>query len=64
MSGYTDRASIDHRADSALLTVEAIIANRSVPSAVRLLRVAERMADEPILTDPSPAARSVRRDRR
>lgn len=60
--GYRDRAGIDSRANSALLGIEAIIGDRSVPSAVRLALIAEIMREEPILTDPSPAARSVRRE--
>lgn len=60
--GYRDRAGIDSRANSALLGIEAIIEDRSVPSAVRLALIAEIMAEEPILTDGSPAARSVRRE--
>jgi hypothetical protein len=58
--GYTDRAGIDSRANSALLTVEAIITDYAIPAAVRLVLVAERMAREPILTDGSPAAHTVR----
>jgi hypothetical protein len=61
--GYTDRAGIDSRANSALLAVEAIIADRHIPSAVRLVLVAQRMAREPILTDDqSPAAFAVREE--
>lgn len=60
--GYRDRAGIDSRANSALLGIEAIIGDRSVPSAVRLALIAEIIAEEPILTDGSPAARSVRRE--
>lgn len=64
MSDYADRHQIDNRANSALLTIEGIITDRQIPAAVRLLMVAERMAEEPILTDGCPAARSLRRDRR
>lgn len=60
-NGYRDRAGIDSRANSALLTLGAVISDTSIPSAIRLLRVAERMQSEPILTDGSPAARTVRR---
>lgn len=60
--GYRDRAGIDNRANSALLGIERIISDRSVPAAVRLALVAEIMAEEPVLTDPSPAARTVRRE--
>jgi hypothetical protein len=60
ITGYTDRAGIDARANSALLTIEAIITDYGIPAAVRLVLVAERMAQEPILTDGSPAAYTVR----
>jgi hypothetical protein len=59
--GYTDRAGIDSRADSALLRIERIIGMLHYPSAVRLVLVAQVMAGEPILTDTaSPAAYAVR----
>jgi hypothetical protein len=61
-NGYRDRAGIDNRANSALLSIERIIADRSIPAAVRLVLVAEIMNEEPVLTDGSPAARSVRRE--
>jgi hypothetical protein len=57
---YTDRAGIDARANSAGLAIAAILADYSVPAAVRLVRVAQRMAQEPILTDTAPAAYTVR----
>ncbi len=57
---YTDRAGIDARANSALLTIEAMLAGRRIPAAVRLALVAKRLAAEPILTDTSPAAYTVR----
>lgn len=60
--GYRDRAGIDNRANAALLEVVRIATDYSVPTAVRLARVAERMALEPILTDTSPAACAVRRE--
>lgn len=61
--GYTDRAGIDSRANSALLAIEMIIADPYVPPAIRLVRVAQRMAYEPILTDmDSPAAFAVREE--
>lgn len=60
--GYRDRAGIDSRADSALLSIESIMEDRSIPSAVRLALIAEIMDSEPILTDGSPAAHSVRRE--
>jgi hypothetical protein len=59
--GYTDRAGIDSRANSALLRVDSVIHDYEIPSAVRLALVAEIMAGEPILTDrESPAAFTVR----
>jgi hypothetical protein len=61
VSGYTDRAGIDNRANSALLRIERITAMTHYPSAVRLVLVAQVMAGEPILTDTaSPAAYEVR----
>lgn len=60
VSGYTDRAGIDSRANSALLTIEAIITDYGTPAAIRLVLVAQRMSREPILTDTSPAAYTVR----
>lgn len=61
IGGYRDRAGIDSRANAALLEVVRIATDYSVPTAVRLARVAARMALEPILTDDSPAAHEVRR---
>lgn len=59
--GYTDRAGIDSRANSALLCIDMIQEMKHVPAAVRLVLVAEIMAHEPILTDTqSPAAYEVR----
>ena len=59
--GYTDRAGIDSRANSALLAIETILTDYTTPSAIRLVLVAQRMATEPILTDQeSPAAFEVR----
>jgi hypothetical protein len=63
--GYTDRAGIDSRANSALLRIAAIINDYTIPPAVRLCLVAEIMADEPILTDTSsPDSFVVRRQAR
>jgi hypothetical protein len=59
--GYTDRAGIDSRANAALLAIEDIITDYTIPAAVRLVLVAQRMACEPILADTqSPAAFTVR----
>jgi hypothetical protein len=59
--GYTDRAGIDSRANSALCRIELILADRATAPAVRLALIAEVMAGEPILTDTgSPAAFTVR----
>lgn len=58
--GYRDRAGIDSRANSALLRIDRISNDVSMPPAVRLAMVAEIIAAEPILTDNSPAAYSVR----
>lgn len=58
--GYRDLAGIYSRANGALLAVSSIADDVSYPATVRLAWIAERMAQEPILTDPSPAARSVR----
>jgi hypothetical protein len=61
MSGYTDRAGIDARANSALFTIQHIIDRTHVPSAVRLALIAQVMAGEPILTDTtSPESYKVR----
>jgi hypothetical protein len=61
--GYTDRAGIDSRANAALLAIDVISADYAVPAAVRLVLVAQRMAQEPILTDTgSPAAYAVREE--
>ncbi len=61
--GYTDRAGIDSRANSALGAIEAIITDWHIPPAVRLVLVAKRMAREPILSDDqSPAAFAVREE--
>ena len=60
--GYTDRAGIDSRANSAMLTIDMISAMVQVPPAVRLVWIAEVMAKEPILTDTdSPASFAVRK---
>lgn len=61
-NGYRDRSGIDNRANSALLRIEAIVTDLGIPSAVRLALIAEIMGEEPILTDPSPAARTVRQE--
>lgn len=60
--GYTDRAGIDSRANSALLRIDRISNDVRIPSAVRLAMIAEIMADEPIITDTSPAAYEVREE--
>lgn len=60
---YTARHGIDARANSALLRIESIIADRSIPSAIRLVMVAEIMQAEPILTDVAPDAYKVRAQR-
>lgn len=62
--GYTDRAGIDSRANSAMIRIDAISQDVYVPAAIRLVMIAEIMAGEPILTDDSPAAHSVRSERR
>lgn len=60
-SGYTDRAGIDNRANSALSRIDRISAMTHYPSAVRLVLIAQVMAGEPILTDTlSSAAYEVR----
>jgi hypothetical protein len=59
--GYTDRAGIDARANSALFTIGHIISRTHVPSAVRLALIAQVMEGEPILTDTlSPESYKVR----
>lgn len=62
MNSYIDAASIDNRANSALLAIEAISSDVSVPVAVRLVWIAERMSQEPILTDGAPASFTARRN--
>jgi hypothetical protein len=64
MPGYTDRHGIDNRANSVLGRAELIVNARHVPPAVRLVQLAELMADEPILTDESSAAYGVREEGR
>lgn len=59
---YTDRAGIDARANSALLAIEAMLADRRIPAAVRLALVARRLGREPIFTDTAPAACTVRKE--
>ena len=61
VGGYLDEAGIFNRANAALNEIDRIVNDRSVPPATRLVWVAERMAQEPIMTDPSPAAHRVRR---
>ncbi len=63
-SGYTDYAGITNRANSALLRINEISQSISIPPAVRLAMIAEVMAGEPILTDQSPAAFTVRAEMR
>lgn len=61
VSGYTDRAGINSRANSALGRITRIAAMLHYPSAVRLALIAQVMANEPILTDAgSSAAYEVR----
>ena len=60
VSGYRDRAGIDSRANSALLRIDAVSCAYTIPAAVRLAMIADIMESEPILTDGSPAAYSVR----
>jgi hypothetical protein len=60
-SGYRDRAGIDSRANSAMIQIDLISAMVHIPSAVRLVWIAEIMANEPILTDGAPASYAVRR---
>ncbi len=60
--GYTDDAGVTNRANSALLRIEHIMDQRHVPSAVRLVWIAQVMKDEPILTDGSSSAFRARRD--
>lgn len=62
VGGYADRAGIDNRANGALCAITGIADDTSVPVAFRLFRIAQRIADEPILTDQSPAAHRVRAD--
>lgn len=58
---YTDRPGLTNRANSALLALGRIIDDVSIPTGVRLVLVAQVMADEPVLTDGSVAAISARR---
>ena len=60
VSGYRDRAGIDSRANSALLRIGMVSSMWHIPSAVRLVWIAEIMASEPILTDNAPASYTVR----
>jgi hypothetical protein len=60
IGGYRDRAGIDSRANALMCALSDIIGDVNVPPAVRLVRIAERMAEEPILTDDSSAAYGVR----
>lgn len=60
--GYRDRAGIDSRANSALSRIGDIVDDVYTPAAVRLVRIAEIMAVEPILTDLAPASYGVRRE--
>lgn len=60
-SSYLDAPGLTSRANSALLQIEHILAQRHIDSAVQLVRVAEIMANEPVLTDGSTAAISARR---
>jgi hypothetical protein len=60
ISGYRDHPGIDSRANAALIRINRIADDVSIPSAVRLLLIAEVMGDEPIQSDGSPAAHEVR----
>jgi hypothetical protein len=60
MSGYSDQASIDHRAASAILRIMDMASDTTIPVSVCLVKVAQIMAEEPILTDASPAACKTR----
>lgn len=60
VAGYRDRAGINARACSALGRIERICEDRAVPIAVRLAQIAQIMEQEPILSDDSPAAYTVR----
>ena len=60
VSRYRDRAGIDSRANSALLRIGIVSPMWHIPSAVRLVWIAEIMAGEPILTDDAPASHTVR----
>lgn len=59
---YLDYPGVVSRANSAMLSIEAIIDSRHLPSAARLVMIARIMAGEPILTDPSTAAHIARRE--
>lgn len=59
---YRDYPGLTSRANSAMLRIESIIGRRNVPSAARLALIAEVMASEPILSDPSTAAHVARRE--
>lgn len=59
---YRDSPGLVNRANSALITIERIAADRSIPSEIRLVLIAQRMAQEPVLTDDSTAAARARRD--
>lgn len=59
---YPDSAGLDNRANSALIEIEAIMDDRSIPSAVRLVLIAQRMEQEPVLTDQSTGAFRARRN--
>jgi hypothetical protein len=57
---YTDEAGLRSRADSAMLRIGAIIQRVELDSGARLALIATVMEEEPILTDPSPAAIKAR----
>lgn len=61
MSSFRGEPGLTARADGALLHVELILADRSIPSAARLALIAARLREEPVLECESPAAGRARR---
>lgn len=59
---YPHAPGLKSRADSALLRIEHIVAQRHVPAEVRLVQVAKIMAEEPVLECESVAAITARAD--
>lgn len=62
MRSYIDPAGLTNRANSALLRIARLVADTSLPPEVRLVKIAELMTGEPVLTCPSPAAGIARRE--